>query len=153
MRYLAFLVAAVLFTSLAAAAFAATTDHGSEGDPPCCGVDIGPAMPVKDPAHGAWRDRDAVVPGQSESAASGKVNGDSATITVTAVVLPGRTIYVSDSGDEIRILGNTTGPAWWSVRDVNDRPLELSERIWAAARSCMAHAERERGELCTEPLR
>lgn len=132
---------ALLLAALPAAALARQNDDAPTS--PCCGVDISPQLPVWDAAHGAWRDADAQVPHAVDAAEPGAAN----TITVTATVLPSRSVTVEPSG-MMRIVGNSTGPAWWSFT-VDDKRVELSQRLWTRVAQCMREASAERDTICT----
>jgi hypothetical protein len=105
-------------------------------------VDVGDQLPTWDAANGAWRDAGALVPAEPHGGATGAPN----TVTVTAVVLPGRLVTIH--GSHLRIEGNSTGPGWWSVRTSDGMPVTMDEPLWARIAACMAHAQRERGLLC-----
>lgn len=131
--------AAVLISTHAV--WAQTTPRLAE--PPCCGIELAQQMPEYDGKVGAWGG--GAVPGNEGADPVQQQNtATSASVTVTAVVLPVRIITIKDS--KVSISSNTHDEAsWWSVVDGDGTKLALTQRMWDAARDCMAGATKHTG--------
>ncbi len=147
------LILCIVFCTTSATAAAATSALSARPDAPasvCCATKLISQMPQWDPAVHAWRDQDAKSPAQTgQDPDSTPQASTQASVTVTAVVLPGRLIEIASDGS-MQIGGNATGPGWWTIR-VASKPASMTPDIWSQATACMLQAERRSGTLCHQP--
>lgn len=140
----------LMLLSLAGAGVAAATQNEAP-EPPTHVIAITAQMPVSDRANGSLKEAGAQVPGTQEPspAAPAVHTPNSSSVTVTATVLPSKTIYVAADGS-IKIIGNTADASWWNVRSSStNESLEMTEELWERARTCLQAAVADIGTMCT----
>jgi hypothetical protein len=142
LRLLALLLLLILLPSAALA-----QQSPSDDLVPQRSVDIGPQLPTWDASAHAWRDAQAHVPASGPAPdGSLPVGAGSASITVTATVLPSRSVEFKADGS-MSVLGNTLGPSWWSFTR-EGKQVAPDREIWNRVAQCMRDVQRERGEIC-----